>query len=39
MARKEHDQQKLEYGSFYHIYNRTIDKQPMFLLDCLIIIS
>lgn len=39
MARKEHDHQKLEYGSFYPIYNRTIDKQPMFLLACLIIIS
>ncbi|MCZ4223894.1 hypothetical protein [Pedobacter rhodius] len=30
MAKKEHYHEKLECGSFYHIYNRTIDKQLMF---------
>jgi len=33
MAIKDHYHQKLEYGCFYHIYNRTIDKQPMFKND------
>ena len=33
MAYKEHYHQKLEYGCFYHIYNRTIDKQLMFRSD------
>ncbi|KIA94610.1 hypothetical protein OC25_09465 [Pedobacter kyungheensis] len=33
MAYKEHYHQKLEYGRFYHIYNRTIDKQLMFRSD------
>jgi len=33
MADKKHHNQKLEYGSFYHIYNRTIDKQLLFRSD------
>src|ERR1700709_2847473 len=30
MAKTEHYYTKFEAGDFYHIYNRTIDKQPMF---------
>ncbi|WP_316806186.1 hypothetical protein [Pedobacter agri] len=33
MADKKHYNQKLEYGSFYHIYSRTIDKQLLFRSD------
>ena len=33
MAEKQHYHQKFEYGSFYHIYNRSIDKQLMFRSD------
>ncbi len=30
MAKIEHYHTKFEEGKFYHIYNRTIDKKPMF---------
>jgi putative transposase len=30
MAKTEHYYTEFEEGHFYHIYNRTIDKQPMF---------
>ncbi|HTH81583.1 MAG TPA: hypothetical protein VL490_01535 [Mucilaginibacter sp.] len=30
MAKTEHYHTKFEYGNFYHIYNRSIDKQPLF---------
>lgn len=30
MAKEEHYHTKFEEGKFYHIYNRTIDKKPMF---------
>jgi REP element-mobilizing transposase RayT len=30
MASTEHYYTKLEEGHFYHIYNRTVDKKPMF---------
>ncbi|RYY34185.1 MAG: hypothetical protein EOP46_14265 [Sphingobacteriaceae bacterium] len=33
MAKLEHYYTKFEEGKFYHIYNRTIDKQPMFRND------
>ncbi|RKR85495.1 REP element-mobilizing transposase RayT [Mucilaginibacter gracilis] len=33
MAKTEHYYTQFEEGRFYHIYNRTIDKQPMFKND------
>lgn len=30
MAKEEHYHTRFEEGKFYHIYNRTIDKKPMF---------
>ncbi|MCX6351731.1 MAG: hypothetical protein NTX03_07705 [Bacteroidetes bacterium] len=33
MALKEHYYTKLEENNFYHIYNRTVDRKPMFLKD------
>jgi len=33
MAHIEHYYTKFEEEWFYHIYNRTIDKQPMFKND------
>jgi putative transposase len=33
MAKEEHYYTKFEEGKFYHIYNRTIDKKPMFAND------
>lgn len=30
MAKTEHYYTKFEEGNFYHIYNRSIDKQPLF---------
>jgi REP element-mobilizing transposase RayT len=30
MAKTEHYHTKFEYGNFYHIYNRSVDKQPLF---------
>lgn len=30
MAHKKHYNEKLDYGSFYHIYNRSIDRQLLF---------
>ena len=30
MAKIEHYHTKFEAGKFYHIYNRAIDRQPMF---------
>jgi putative transposase len=33
MAKLEHYYTKFEEGSFYHIYNRTVDKKPMFRDD------
>jgi putative transposase len=30
MAKLEHYFTKFEEGKFYHVYNRTVDKQPMF---------
>ena len=30
MAKTEHYYTKFERGRFYHVYNRTVDKQPMF---------
>jgi putative transposase len=30
MAKTEHYHTKFEAGNFYHVYNRTIDKKPMF---------
>ncbi|RNL49644.1 hypothetical protein [Pedobacter jejuensis] len=33
MAKVEHYYTKFEEGKFYHIYNRSVDKQPMFKSD------
>jgi putative transposase len=33
MTKLEHYHTKFEEGNFYHIYNRTVDKQPMFRSD------
>ncbi|MFD0939925.1 transposase [Pedobacter boryungensis] len=33
MAKEEHYYTRFEEGRFYHIYNRTIDKKPMFFND------
>ncbi|MES2810227.1 MAG: hypothetical protein V4619_16460 [Bacteroidota bacterium] len=33
MAKTEHYYTQFEAGHFYHIYNRTVDKQPMFKND------
>jgi putative transposase len=33
MAKTQHYYTQFEEGHFYHIYNRTIDKQPMFRSD------
>jgi putative transposase len=30
MAHTEHYYTKFEEGKFYHIYNRTVDRKPMF---------
>ena len=30
MAKVEHYYTKFEEGKFYHVYNRSVDKQPMF---------
>ena len=30
MALTEHYYTKFEEGNFYHIYNRTVDRKPMF---------
>ena len=31
MALTEHYYTKFEYNKYYHIYNRTVDKKPMFV--------
>jgi putative transposase len=33
MAKTEHYYTEFEDGQFYHVYNRVIDKQPMFMND------
>ena len=33
MAKEEHYYTRFEEGKFYHIYNRTIDKKPMFATE------
>ena len=33
MAKKEHYYTQFESGGIYHVYNRSIDKKPMFLND------
>ncbi len=33
MARVEHYYTKFEAGQFYHVYNRSVDKKPMFTQD------
>jgi len=33
MAKKEHYIAKFELGKFYHVYNRTVDRKPMFTMD------
>ena len=33
MAKREHYSTKFELGKYYHVYNRTVDRKPMFTLD------
>ncbi|TBO45191.1 hypothetical protein [Pedobacter kyonggii] len=33
MAKTEHYYTKFEEGKFYHVYNRSIDRQPLFKSD------
>lgn len=34
MAKTEHYYTKFETDQYYHVYNRSVDKKPMFTQDC-----